>query len=233
VRPASLRGIAVQENFLDVTFNVTDTQLERLDLLHPIEMLSQGIHKEYLRRLAPPPCLEALQEKIDRMHAASSSGLPELKSLSPRQGQEFLNYMGSRLRTAAKKFHTTRFDSENARVAFEKKMGTEFVSGLLHSWLILNFDLEQDNALHLLAILVCSGKHYVAPKYLTLCIKIEGDQAYKIGTGFELEDGLTVLLSDSDEDWWVNGKNPPSNVHLLLRAWRRFQSLVSHLSVIW
>jgi hypothetical protein len=102
----------------------------------------------------------------------------------------------------------------------------------LHSWLILNFDLEQENALELLAILAGSGKHFVVPKYMTHCIEIEGDQAYKVGTGWDIEDGLTVLLSDCDDDWWVNGKKPPSNLHLLLRSWRRFQSFVSHLSVI-
>jgi hypothetical protein len=102
----------------------------------------------------------------------------------------------------------------------------------VHSWLILNFDLEQENALTLLAILAGSGKHFIAPKYMTHCIEIEGDQAYKIGTGFDIEDGLTALLSDCDDDWWVNGKKAPSDLHLLLRSWRLFQSFVSDLSVI-
>jgi hypothetical protein len=65
---------------------------------------------------------------MDGKREASSSGLPEMKKLSPRQGQEFLNYLGSRLRTAAKNFHTTKFVSEDAKVAFEKKMEFEFVS---------------------------------------------------------------------------------------------------------
>jgi hypothetical protein len=98
--------------------------------------------------------------------------------------------------------------------------------------LILNFDLEQENTLNLLAILAGSGKHFAPPKYLTHCIEIEGDQAYKIGTGFDIEDGITVLLSDSNDDWWVNGEKPPCDLHMLLRSWRRFQSLVSHLSLI-
>lgn len=91
-------------------------------------MLSKGIHREYLTRLGAPPYFKRLQEVIDGPHVASSSGLPEIKKLSPRQGQEFLNYLGSRLRTAAKKFHTTKFVSEDARVAFEEKMEIEFVS---------------------------------------------------------------------------------------------------------
>jgi hypothetical protein len=78
--------------------------------------------------LGPPHYFKRLQEVIDGKRAASSSGLPEIKKLSPRQGQEFLNYLGSRLRTAAKKFHTIKFVSEDARVAFEKKMEVEFVS---------------------------------------------------------------------------------------------------------
>ena len=48
--------------------------------------------------------------------------------------------------------------------------------------------------------------------------------------GFDTEDGLTVLLTDSEDDWWINGNEPPSDVPSLLRAWRRFQTLVSHLS---
>jgi hypothetical protein len=91
-------------------------------------MLSTGVYREYLTRLGPPQYFKRLQEILDGNRAASSSGLPELKKLSPRQGQEFLNYLGSRLRTAGRKFHTTKFVSEDARVAFEKKMEFEFVS---------------------------------------------------------------------------------------------------------
>jgi hypothetical protein len=93
-------------------------------------MLSKGVYREYLTRLGPPQYFKRLQEIMDGTRVVSSSGLPEIKKLSPRQGQEFLNYLGSRLRTAGKKFHTTKFVSEEARVAFEKKMELEFVSVL-------------------------------------------------------------------------------------------------------
>lgn len=62
------------------------------------------------------------------------------------------------------------------------------------------------------------------------CIDVEGDQVYKIGTGFDIEDGVTMVLEDDDEDWWVNGNREPLDVRSLLRAWRRFQSFVSRCS---
>ena len=64
------------------------------------------------------------------------------------------------------------------------------------------------------------------------CIDIEGDQVYKIGTGFDIEDGVTMVLEDDDEDWWVNGNQGSLDVRSLLRAWRRFQSFVSDLLLI-
>ena len=65
------------------------------------------------------------------------------------------------------------------------------------------------------------------------CIDVEGNHVYKIGTSFDTEDGITVVLKESDEDWWVNGNQPPFDLHSLLRAWRRFQSFVSDLCVVY
>ena len=48
------------------------------------------------------------------------------------------------------------------------------------------------------------------------CIDMEGDQAYKIGTGFDIEDSVTMVLEDDDEDWWVNGDRGPLDVCSLL-----------------
>jgi hypothetical protein len=71
---------------------------------------------------------EQLQKMIDDRRMLSISGLPEVKLLSPRQGQAFLNYLGCRLRTAGKKYHTTAFVSESARATFEKNIKIDFVS---------------------------------------------------------------------------------------------------------
>ena len=98
---------------------------------------------------------------------------------------------------------------------------------------MLTFNLKKDNALDLMAILICCGKHFACPKYMHDCINIEGDHVYKIGMDFDKDDGITVILKDSDDYWWVNGNQPPSNIHSLLWAWRHFQSFVSHLSVFW
>ena len=70
---------------------------------------------------------------------------------------------------------------------------------------------------------------------MTDCIDIETDGLYRIGTDFDQDDGITVILKDNDDDWWVNGTDPPPDVHSLLRAWRHFQSFVSHSfnCVIW
>lgn len=90
-------------------------------------MLSNNPHQSSLRPLGGHHIFERLQKEIERKVKLSSSGLPEIKTLPPRQAQEFLNYLGCRLRTAAKKFHTTEFVSEIARSAFEEKINTEFV----------------------------------------------------------------------------------------------------------
>jgi len=60
---------------------------------------------------------------------------------------------------------------------------------------------------------------------------IQGDHVYRIGMDFDEEDDITVILKDSHDDWWVKGGQPPSDIHALLRAWRRFQTLVSHSSL--
>ena len=85
---------------------------------------------------------DRLQQEIERKEKLSSSGIPEIKSLPPRQAQDFVNYLGSRLRTVAKKFHTNVFPSEVARRTFEEKINTEFVCHpLLLCWYLLNCDM--------------------------------------------------------------------------------------------
>ena len=86
---------------------------------------------------------DRLQQEIKRKETLSTSGIPEIKSLPPRQAQDFVNYLGSRLRTVAKKFHTTVFPSEVARRTFEEKVNTEFVCHplLLLCWFLLNCKL--------------------------------------------------------------------------------------------
>ena len=80
--------------------------------------------------------------------------------------------------------------------------------------------------LELLAILVCSDKSFCVPKYMGHCIDVEDDQAYKIGTGFDIEDGMTMVLEDDDKDLRL------LDVCSLLQAWRQCQSFVSDLSLI-
>lgn len=90
-------------------------------------MLSNDPHQSSLRPLGGRHIFERLQKEIQRKVKMSTSGIPEIKALPPRQAQEFLNYLGCRLRTSAMKFHTTQFASEGARSTFEEKINTEFV----------------------------------------------------------------------------------------------------------
>ena len=90
-------------------------------------MLSNNLHNSSLRPLGGCHICERLQTEIERKQKWSSSGLRDVKALPPRQAQEFLNYLGCRLRSAAKKFYTRQFVSEVEHSAFEEKINTEFV----------------------------------------------------------------------------------------------------------
>ena len=67
-----------------------------------------------------------------------------------------------------------------------------------------------------MAILVCCGRHFACPKYMSDCIDIEANGVYTIGRDFDKDNGITVILKDSDKDWWVNGNGPPVDVRSLL-----------------
>lgn len=65
--------------------------------------------------------------KLEPHHTMNGTPLEELKSLSHSDKQLFVNYLGSRLRTSAKVYHTGHF----ASLEEQKKVQTNWASELV------------------------------------------------------------------------------------------------------